>query len=281
MNLKEAFDYAADLHPAWKGKAGWNPPFCYNRAHALRILGAQKNVKRLTKADLAAMRVKLMGEKGHRGKRSAGGVNRIMSMLNTVLKELADEELIPKYIRLKPLKENNAREEYFDREDLQKMVESARQDFQDNELADAIKFAVFTGCRQGEQLQLEVGDINLNRSVVTFRDTKNGTNHTLDLHPELVEMLTVRCQGEASTSKVFDFRNKDDLYYRFCKVRNHLGYSKKLVWHSWRHTTGTWLSEAGADIFVIAKVLNHKNTSTTQRYAKLTDRARKAAINSL
>lgn len=80
MNLKEAFDFAAALHPSWKGKVGWNKPFTYNRDHALRLLGANKNVKRIGKADLAAMRAKLMQEPGQNGKRSAGGVNRIMSM---------------------------------------------------------------------------------------------------------------------------------------------------------------------------------------------------------
>lgn len=281
MNLVEAFDFAAALHPSWKGKAGWNKPFIYNREHALRILGANKSVKKITKADLAAMRSKLMQEPGQKGLRTPGGVNRIMSMLNTVLKELADEDIIPKQPKLKPLKENGAREEYFTKEQLEQMLTAAVDVFDDREIADAIRFAVFTGCRQGEQLKLTVGDVKLDRSLVTFVDTKNGTTHTLDLHPELVDLLSVRCANESPSEKVFQFNNKDDLYNRFCKVRDHLGFSTKLVWHSWRHTTGTWLAENGHDVLTIARVLNHKNTSTTARYVKMTDKLRKTAINSL
>lgn len=281
MNLLEAFDFAAALHPSWKGKAGWNKPFCYNREHALRILGANKNIKRIGKPELAAMRAQLMQEPGQKAKRTPGGVNRIMSMLNTVLKELADEDLIPKQPKLKPLKENGAREEYFTKEQLEQMLFTAVDVFDDREIADAIRFAVFTGCRQAEQLKLTVGDVKLDRSLVVFPDTKNGTTHTLDLHPELVQLLSVRCENEASDDLIFQFRNKDDLYTRFKKVRDYLGFSKKLVWHSWRHTTGTWLAENGHDVLTIARVLNHKNTSTTARYVKMTDKLRKSAINSL
>ena len=204
-----------------------------------------------------------------------------MSMLNTVLKELADEDIIPKQPKLKPLKENGAREEYFTKEQLEKMLFTAVDVFDDREIADAIRFAVFTGCRQAELLKLTVGDVKLDRSLVVFPDTKNGTTHTLDLHPELKDLLSVRCANERPEELVFQFNNKDDLYTRFKKVRDYLGFSKGLVWHSWRHTTGTWLAENGHDVLTIARVLNHKNTSTTARYVKLTDKLRKSAINSL
>ena len=98
---------------------------------------------------------------------------------------------------------------------------------------------------------------------------------------QLVDLLSVRCANEDRNEPVFQFANKDNLYNRFKKVRDYLGFSEGLVWHSWRHTTGTWLAENGHDVLTIARVLNHKNTSTTARYVKLTDKARKSAINSL
>lgn len=281
MNLSEAFDFAAAFHPAWKGKKGWNSPFSFNRAHALRLIGANTNVKKIDKVKLASFRAQLMLEPGNKGKRSPGGVNRIMSMLNSVLKDLAENDVIVKQPRLKPLQENGAREEYFTKGQIEKMLFSAVDIFDDQELADAIQFAVYTGCRQAELLTLEVRDVRLDRMIVTFRDTKNGTTHTLDIHPELKEMLAFRIDGETPGTLVFNFNNKDDLYTRFCKVRNYLDISKALVWHSLRHTTGTWLAENGSDVLTIARVLNHKSTTTTARYIKLTDKARKSAINSL
>ena len=283
MKLIDAFDFAAAFHPSWKdGGTGWTETARINRGHILDILGANLNVNKLDKVKLAAFRAQLMLEPGQRGKRSPATVNRIMSLLNSVLKDLAENDVIVKQPKLKPLKENGAREDYFSKEQIEQMLFSAVDIFDDHELRDALKMAVFTGCRQGELLKLEVGDVNLNRMMVTFRDTKNGTTHTLDLHPQLEEMLSLRCGNEPSDALVFTgFSNKDNLYYRFCKVRKYLGFDKKLVWHSLRHTTGTWLAENGSDVLTIARVLNHKSTTTTARYVKLTDKARKTAINSL
>ena len=282
MNLIEAFDFSAAFHPTWKdGGTGWTETARINRGHCLRLLGANTNVNKINKVKLAAFRAQLMTEPGQKGRRNPATVNRIMSLLNSVLKDLAENEIIVKQPKLKPLKENGAREDYFSKEQIEQMLFSAVDIFEDLEIRDAIKMAVYTGCRQGELLKLEVGDVNLTRKMVTFRDTKNGTTHTLDIHPELEEMLSLRCGNEPSDAPVFHFNNKDNLYYRFCKVRDYLGFSKGLVWHSLRHTTGTWLSENGMDVLTIARVLNHKNTSTTARYVKLTDKARKTAINSL
>ena len=282
MNLREAFDFVATQRPSWKTPSGaWNKPFCFNREHCLRLLGATKQVQKITKADLAAMRSTLMKEPGKKGARTPGGVNRIMSMINTVLAELEDNEIITKAPKLKALPENNARTGWFTRENIHEMVKVSKDVFHNHELGDAILFGVYTGCRQGELLSLTVGDVSLDKGLITFRDTKNGTDHVLDIHDDLREMLEMRCEGERSESKVFQFNNKDHLYAAFKKSRDLLGLPDDLVWHSLRHTTGTWLAEAGVPIQTIAKILNHKNIGTTERYTKVSDAARKSALNAL
>ena len=278
MNLREAFDFVASTREAWKTPLGnWRPPFCYNRDHALLHLGANKNVKKITVVDLARMRTALQREN-----RKPGGINRIMSMVNTVFKTLSDEGIIPKQPKLKPLSEKgSARKEYFTRDDISKMVKVSVEVFDDRELADAIEFGVYTGCRQANLLNLRVEDVDLNTGRMVLRDTKNGEDQILDIHPRLAEILSVRCAIKESSDRVFDFNNKDDLWNRFKKVRALCNLSEKLVWHSLRHTTGTWLSKRGVPIQVIAKVLGHKQITTSQRYTKVADESRKSAINSL
>ena len=47
--------------------------------------------------------------------------------------------------------------------------------------------------------------------------------------------------------------------------------------HDLRRTLGSWLTESGSTIQLIAKVLNHKNIATTAVYVRLTiDPIRKA-----
>jgi integrase len=228
------------------------------------------------------MRRTLLSEPGNKGgTRSAGGVNRIMSILNTVLSDLVEAEYLDGYPKIKPLKENNTRTVFFTKSQVQRMIDMARKVEDNQELAEAIQFGVFTGCRQGELLELAVSEVDLESRLLTFLDTKNGEHHVIDIHPELLPVLEWRVQLKEPHHKVFDFRNDDDLRNQFYKVRDLCGIDDEHVWHSLRHTTATWLAERGVPIQTIAHVLNHKRLETTERYTKVTNKARKTAIELL
>ena len=282
MKLIDAFDEVAIERDCWKGKKAWNPPFSYNREHCLRLLGPDKDVRTINKQDLLGMRRVLMSEPGIKGNnRSAGGINRIMSILNTVLSDLVEIEYLDHYPKIKPLKENNTRTVFFTKSQVQRMIDMSRKVDDNQELAEAILFGVFTGCRQGELLDLAVSEIDLESRLLTFLDTKNGEDHVIDIHSELLPVLEWRVQLKQPHEKVFDFRNDDDLRSQFYKVRDKCGIDDEHVWHSLRHTTATWLNERGVPIQTIAHVLNHKRLETTARYTKVTNKARKTAIESL
>jgi integrase len=51
--------------------------------------------------------------------------------------------------------------------------------------------------------------------------------------------------------------------------------------HDLRHTTATRLAAAGADGFVIAKILRHSNLQTTKRYAHAGDKRKRALLEKL
>ena len=56
---------------------------------------------------------------------------------------------------------------------------------------------------------------------------------------------------------------------------------KKVTPHVMRHSCATNLYEKTGDIYLCAKQLNHKNVSTTQRYAELSKEKQKQAANIL
>ena len=277
MNLTQAIDYVSDLRPAWKTARGvWKAPHKYNRVHVLRLLGETKNVKTIKKSDLAAMRAKLQREG-----RSNAGINRIMAFLNTTLRELADSDIIIKQPKIPALPENNTRKEWYSRQQIDDLVRISRDELGDNELADAILFALYTGCRQGNLLGLLVGDVDFDNDTINFRETKDGDEYQVDIHPELQSILEVKCAGESPDARVFDFNNKDALWTSFKKARALAGISDAYKWHTFRHTCGTWLAERQVPIQTIAKVLGHKTLDMSIRYAKISDKARKSAIASL
>ena len=91
--------------------------------------------------------------------------------------------------------ENQTRQHLFEagKYQVEQLVHAARDIFDDNEIADAMLFAVFTGCRQAQVLKLEVGHIDFTNDRLTLVDTKNGDDLVLDIHPKMREMLEMRC----------------------------------------------------------------------------------------
>ena len=280
MKLTDALTQVGRQRPAWMTPRGsWKEPYVYNKAHILRLLGPSKNVAKISKGDLAAMRSKLLTEPVNAaGKtRSVAGANRVTSMLNTLLEDLEDQEIIERAPRLKRLKENNERKAYFKKDEVKALVQQA-QSIGNTELADAILFGAYTGCRQSELLNLVAGDVDLDAGLMIFRDTKDGTDFETNISEHIKPLLAARLAVRKSGEKVFDFPGDSSLRYAFYQVRYAMGFSEEHVWHSLRHSTGTWLAEAGVPINQIAQVLNHKNVSTSERYVKRTDVQRKAAI---
>jgi integrase len=67
---------------------------------------------------------------------------------------------------------------------------------------DLFKFILLTGCRSNEARSLDIQDINWMRRSATFKNTKNGTDHTIPLTDTLIELISERMRV-SKTSKLF------------------------------------------------------------------------------
>ena len=55
----------------------------------------------------------------------------------------------------------------------------------------------------------------------------------------------------------------------------------KLNFHSLRHPFASWLGQGGVSIYVVSKLLGHRDIKTTEIYTHLSSENFKAAVDSL
>lgn len=56
------------------------------------------------------------------------------------------------------------------------------------------------------------------------------------------------------------------------------GITKPLTFHSGRHTFAVLMLDLGADIYMVQKLLGHKEIHTTMVYANIMDKKKQAAV---
>lgn len=215
---------------------------------------------------------------------STSTVNRVVSAGSTVLKFTHKAGLhsveCPTFDRLR---EGEARLTYFSKEEVDKMAHVAVDIFDRQDLADAIVFSAYEGLRQAELLRLHVEDIDLSLDTIWVggkpgRETKGKEVRAVPIHPKVAPILMRRLTDRSPRSRVFDdWANKDQLYAAFKKVRKFCGISEDHVWHSLRHSFGTWLGEVTHPRQIMA-LMGHKQIETSLRYVKATDEAIRSAV---
>jgi len=139
-------------------------------------------------------------------------------------------------------------------------------------LQDIIVFAINTGMRQSEILDLKWSQVDMKRKTLTISEQKNRCVDTLPLNEKVMKLLQER-QKMFSDSDGYVFPNtlnqrKENrvLLTAFYKVRNRAGI-KNFRFHDLRHTFATRLVQNGVDLYSVQKLGRWKNVTMVQRYA--------------
>lgn len=172
---------------------------------------------------------------------------------------------------------------YFTREDYHRLLNSNMEEW----LRDIIVFAVLTGMRRGEILNLKWPDVDLERKTVriqsdgTFK-TKQGRTRIIPMSEGVYCLVTGRMIKKTG-DYVFSrrgFKINDDLVSK--KLKLHLraaGLNDSLHFHSLRHTFASWLVQDGVSLYEVQKLLGHSNISVTQVYSHLQPEKLHSTVN--
>ncbi|MDH4083481.1 MAG: tyrosine-type recombinase/integrase [Nitrospira sp.] len=153
-------------------------------------------------------------------------------------------------------------------------------------LQEIIRFALNTGMRQGEILNLLWQDVDFTRGTLIVMKSKNGTRRTIPLNSTVYELLAAKqAVTGASSGPVFKTPLGNMLQVRFlvrefCEARDRAGIPD-FRFHDMRHTFATRLVQRGIDLYKVQRLLGHKTGTMTQRYAHHSPESLRDGVNVL
>ncbi|MGM0541629.1 MAG: tyrosine-type recombinase/integrase [Pseudomonadota bacterium] len=204
-------------------------------------------------------------------------VNRYQSAISSVFKWAASQRKYREYQLVNPTrdiirrKESAGRETYLSKEEQARLLAEAKKSKWKG-LYLYLYLLLLTGARRTEVIKLRWENIDFNECILTFKDTKNKSDHSLALPKGVIKMLKEWESSIPLSSWVFPyihdprrpFMNFDN-YWRKCRSNADMPTGLRL--HDMRHTTASTMLQDGYSLEEIKHTLNHKSTLMTNRYA--------------
>jgi integrase len=223
-----------------------------------------------------------------RKKVSPASVNRELATLRRLLRLAQEWREIERVPRIRLLPGERERTFVLNHAQERDYLNSAAQP-----LRDAALLMLDTGLRVGEVLALDWHDVHLDPvgaarfGYIHVRSGKSkNAKRNLSLTPRVRAMLETRLAAAKWSSYVFTSENGTGSLSVFTLEDQHSRVRRALkleecVIHSFRHTFGTRLGEAGADAFTIMRAMGHSGVTVSQKYVHPTPEAMERAFERL
>jgi integrase len=177
---------------------------------------------------------------------------------------------------LEPIDYTDPHRQYLTLEELQDLADTP---CASDVLRRASLFSCLTGLRFGDIRDLTWDKITKypdGGNCIRITTEKTETDASLPITDEALELCGKRGKGQV-------FKGLD-----YALVQKELkgwiedaGIDKHITFHCFRHTYATLLLSSGADIYVVSKMLTHKNVGTTQIYTDVMDADKRKAAERL
>lgn len=158
----------------------------------------------------------------------------------------------------------------------------------ENWLKEIVVFAVLTGMRRGELLNLRWQEVDLQRRIIQIRSTptfktKHGKKRVIPLNDTAFYLVQSK-HGKDTSEYVFTLNGKQIfegwLSHKFKKAVRRAKLEKDgLHFHSLRHTFASWLVQDGVSLYEVQKLLGHSSSSVTEVYSHLQPEQMHSTVN--
>jgi integrase len=186
------------------------------------------------------------------------------------------------------IKIDNQRVRFLTREEADNLLKALGK--KSEEVRDMAALSLNTGMRAGEIFNLTWGDVDLEKNILTLKDTKNRETRTVYLNQAARNLFEKRTRGKASDlvfpgrqgkkhvwiSGIFQEAVKEEGLNDGVKDRRN-----KVCFHTLRHTFASWLVMEGVPLYTVKESLGHKTIRMTERYAHLSPDAGRRAVEVL
>ncbi len=164
-------------------------------------------------------------------------------------------------------------------DDIQKIIDAAKESPEGSRLYFPILTALYTGMRIEEIYGLEWQDIDFKDSSIIIKRggaviTKSKKERTVPLPEKLKELLL---PIKKDSGRCFDPTNHKHAFPKIIKAAK----LQNIGFHHFRHTYASHLAMNGVDLYTIAQLLGHSDIKVTEQYAHLTKDHKKAAVEKL
>lgn len=153
-------------------------------------------------------------------------------------------------------------------------------------LREIIIFAIETGLRESEILNLQWSHVDLFRKTIAILEQKNRGRDTLPVSSHALDMLKERARVRQLTCPYVFFNSKgkrirpSNLWRAFDRARDKAGLTA-VRFHDLRHTFATRLVQNGVDLYTVQKLGRWKTLTMVTRYAHHHPESLRAGIATL
>jgi integrase len=290
--FSQAFKFTQQYKPTWSCGSAFAGNCVSNYNHIMTYAAVDPKLEIISHSWLKSILEEYADDRASQGQDTSGGtLNRHLATVRTVMKVMAKEEYIDRVPVFQQWEESEGRTNFYRKEEVDQLIHySLERD--DIALAHTIQFAAYTGLRQGELRKLRVRDVDWRDDIIHVGGTpetrtKAKNYRVVGIADSLKSMLKMRTQGRDRMGYVFDeWSSGQQLYRKFLKVRSRLIHEsdyidESYVFHTLRHSYGTWQIQAGTPLIEVKYAMGHKNVSTTERYLHNTYGSKRQMANAI
>jgi integrase len=278
-NFDQAFEFACANHPVWSLTREKNTQAENARRHHKQLQTHMEGEP----IPLKAMTTKLIKDFTEDIKDELewtdNSANKFLSTISTTFKCLLRYDLITEMPVILRYGTPEGRTEWFTQQQIDHFCQLANNHGR-TELADLILFAAYTGLRQGEIRKLRAWDFDFRMEQPFIHvggtpesRTKTNNYRQVGLNDRLLPMVHRILDGANPSDLVFGdyWFNRQRISREFNNIRGFMMYeddtiTKGHVFHTLRHSYGTWQIAAGTPVMHVKQTMGHSNVKTTERY---------------